>query len=117
MLTRAVEESKEERAGGLEGGRTAAGKRSSAAEDEAALPTIDAVAGQVMKNVNIYAGASDPIAQPDEAYPFWLRLEIERPRKLGGDRYAADGALPTRTEVRHANKARIKGNNEQSKYS
>lgn len=85
------------------------------AEKEAAarIPRIDAIVGEPLRNVNIFAGKDDPVARPDEEYPVWLRREVERPAKLDPYRFQKLGILPTRTELRLINKAKIRQSNEE----
>lgn len=85
------------------------------AEKEAAarVPRLDATVGEPLRNVNIFADKSDPIARPDEEYPIWLRREVERPAKLDPHRFQKLGILPTRTELRLINKAKIRQANEE----
>jgi len=77
------------------------------------VPRIEAAAGTLLKNVNIFAGQSEPVALSDAEYPYWLKLEADRPAKLDPGRFKRLGVLPTRTELRLLNKARIRQSNEE----
>lgn len=78
------------------------------------IPRVEAISGQPLKNVNIYAGQNDPIALPDDAYPHWVNKEVDRPAKLDPERFKKLNILPTRTELRLLNKRLIRQSNAES---
>lgn len=77
----------------------------------AAVPTVSVAEGEPLPNINIFAGRPDPVCQSLDKYPAWLDREVDRPAKLDPHRFQKAEKLPTRTELRLLNKARIRGTN------
>ncbi len=77
----------------------------------AKVPTVTASLGEPLKNINIWVGRGDPVALPEDQYPRWMRKEVERPERRDPHLYQKEGRLPTRTELRLLNKAKIRENN------
>ena len=97
-----------------------------AREHEASIPTIMYQPGEPMRNVAIHAGAPDPITRPDSEYPEWVFTLPKKILSLRNDdfltmeelnkRFEETGVLPTKQELRKANKVQIKIDNKWTAY-
>lgn len=99
----------------------AAAEKAAAEAAAIPVPTIRYPVGASIPHVNILANTPDPVVQPDSAYPEWMfelvqerivkdvdvleRTELER-------RWREKGILPTKRELRRANRSSIRLQNQ-----